>query len=171
MTALPTLPNSPAVGDPGAASWADNVAAVASFLMNPPICQVWQNSAQSIPTAAQTAVTWDQETLDTSGMHSLLTNTNRFTAVYPGTYEFTGQAGMAGSTAGQRYSLFALNGTAILGSRIDGIAAAGGTPLQNTFQVAMVVGDYVDFQVFQNSGGALALSAGRCALSVVWVST
>jgi hypothetical protein len=169
MTVLPTLPAAPAVGDTGIGAWADQVQACLAFFMAPPSCQVWGNTAQSFTTAVAAAVLWDQETIDTAGMHSTVTNTSQITAVYPGKYLITAQATFVANATGVRQGQLNLNGVLINGSTVDEPgSAAGGTTVTCVFEVALAVGDFVEYVVQQTSGGALALVAGRSAMTAVW---
>lgn len=119
-----------------------------------------QSSNQSIGHGAWTAVTFGVEDFDTHGGHDLVTNTSRYTAQVAGTYHVIGRGGFAANSTGHRGVRIAKNGTVVNGS---------GNYFQSTTSdvwsttgscdVHLDVGQYVEVQVIQDSGGALNTSA------------
>jgi hypothetical protein len=149
------------------------------FLMTPPIARLVQTVAQSITSAVATSLTFDTETVDTNvsatSQHDNVTNNSRFTAVYAGWYSCGGGSGWAANVTNRRGIRWAVNGTAINGSNALVPATGTGTcqvPARREF-VYLNVGDYVEAQGFQDSGGALntAVSTDQQSnMTVRWVS-
>src|SRR4249919_55753 len=100
MTALPVVPDiTTGVSD---TSKFAQLMAVVNFLMAPPRVQVRQTVAQSLTSGVFSAITfttedWDLDPTGTSTQHDTGANTSRFTAIYPGKYEFSGAVGFAAS--------------------------------------------------------------------------
>lgn len=173
MTAVPTVP-----------AWASGVvpveklqqlSAVETFLLSPPIAVLLQSVAQSLTSATFTSLTLDVETVDSAGGHDTVTNTSRYTAVYPGWYEVGGGTGYAANVTGRRGARWAVNGTAINGSGVLIPTNSSGTTQvpARTIQVYLNVGDYVELQGYQDSGGALNTAVStdqQSCMSIRWVS-
>lgn len=146
-----------------------------AFLMKPPIFRLRQTVVQSLTSGVWTAVTFTTEDVDTDvdgvGGHDNAVNTSRYTARYAGWYEVSFMANIAASAAGQRGGRVAVNGTAITGSEsfIDATAAGGIELPASTALVFLNVGDYVEAQALQSSGGAINTAVGSC-LNGVWRS-
>jgi len=115
-----------------------------------------KSGGQSITNNTGTMVTWDTETYDTDAFHSTSTNTSRITipSGKAGYYSISATGGFSGNTTGQRYYGLYKNGTLIL---IFGRAAgySADTVLSGTAILNLAVGDYIELEAFQNSGGAL----------------
>lgn len=81
------------VGDPVTADLLD-------LMLNPPVCRLVQQAAQSIATA-NTALTFGagSEDIDTHGFHDTTTNNTRITPNVAGYYEITGTYASAATTA------------------------------------------------------------------------
>lgn len=54
-----------------------------------PVCIVYNSSDISVPNTAQVSVTFDTESLDPTGMHSTMSNTDRINIIDPGVYSAT----------------------------------------------------------------------------------
>jgi len=147
------------------------------FLFSKPAAELRQTVAQSIPNVTWTSVLFDTEDLDSdpagTGAHSTSSNTSRYVAVYAGWYRVSGGVEFAVNATGQRGCAWAVNGTLVTASRtfISATAATGmGVPAR-TKLVFLNVGDYVELQVYQTSGGALntaVVAEGASNMSVVW---
>ena len=134
-----------------------------AFLADQPRCQAYQNTPQSITTATNTSLTWDTEDYDNDGMHSLVSNTSRFTAVTAGRYVVSAQAAFTANATGIREIRILKNGTTTPnGGRATQPAnsAAITTTVQiSNYLIPMIVGDYIEIQVNQTSGAALSMVA------------
>jgi hypothetical protein len=116
------------------------------------------NSANiSIPNSAFTAVTLDSERWDTgtaTEQHSTSTNTDRLTCRQTGLYVIGANIEWASSALGERIVSLMLNGSTEV-ARARQAPSAGETAQNIHTQYRLTSGDYVNCQVFQNSGGAL----------------
>jgi hypothetical protein len=173
--AVPT----PAQVSPGnfmtAALWNANVFNGLTYLLNPPQCHAWQSAAQSLANNTWTSLSLNNTTTDPYAGHSDTTNNSRYTAQVAGWYEISGVAAFGANATGFRAAKCTVNGVAINAS--NGYTGNNGA----TFNTATVtptrivflnVGDYVEVQGFQNSGGALStacLGEICSALTVRWV--
>ena len=136
--------------------------------------QLIQIVAQSVNNATWTSLTFTSEGIDSASGHSTTTNTSRYTAVTAGWFEFSGVVAFVFNATGARGGRFAKNGTAI-GQPIIldavGVTYATCVPVP-TRKIQLAVGDYVELQGFQSSGGALntAYTAGNegSVLEVRW---
>lgn len=132
-----------------------------SFLMSPPTLQMRQTAAQSIPNSAYAIVLFDTEDIDTVSGHSTTTNTSRWTlpsADMAGWYRCVGKVAWSGNVTGRRASLWSLNGTAINGSEVIYPVGTSSAVEHVTAEIIVPVtnaGDYIELQIFQDSGGAL----------------
>ncbi|WBP87036.1 hypothetical protein [Kitasatospora cathayae] len=174
MTNLPVP--APSQQSPGnfitGALWNANVYNGITFLSTPPLFVGTQGTAQSIPSNTVTALAIDTTAVDTYGGHSNTTNNSRYTAQVAGWYLVIGTASWAASATGSRNVAIAKNGTFVSPAQ-SGIDASR-TDINQTVQVSalvsLAVGDYVQAQVYQSTGGALSTNAsGNCGLSVFWL--
>jgi hypothetical protein len=150
-----------------------NVRDATNFLLTPPLCDVFQNVAQSIPNATLTALTFDSENYDNDGAHSTVTNTSRITFQTAGWHQYDAVYNSAASTAGYRLASAYKNGVLYkLGSRYAAPSTAQGTASASG-SVQVVAGDYLEIYVYQTTGGSLStdLSFGRSWCTTRWVST
>ncbi|MFG3418750.1 hypothetical protein [Micromonospora sp. NPDC048063] len=182
---MPTVPQTKA-------TWTNGVDALSStnlhaylrdplrFLMNKPICRVRQTVAQSIPSNADTPLTFTTEDIDTDpdaiGGHSTSTNTSRFTARYAGWYRTGG--GVAISTAGAgttgfRGSSWFVNGALVSGSKLyfpNNSTAATVLPARSML-VYLNEGDYIELAGYQNQGSAVNTFTGtefQSSMDITW---
>lgn len=154
----------------------NNITAVLGWLLAPAICQVRQLVAQSLANGAHASITYTGEDVDSTGMHSTSVNTSRLTAVYPGWYGSSGTLCVAtGAAATRRGGRYTVNGANVTGgSTLVGAGATGTLEVPcKLFFTFLNVGDYLEFQGFQESGGALnTVSSGinMSTLSSWWMS-
>ena len=144
-----------------------------NYLLTQPAFSGYQGSVQTLTTAVWGAITLDQETVDSDGGHSTVTNTSRYTCQVAGWYLVWGVVAFANNVTGLRASKIFKNGAAILGG--EGLGAPGATvgSTSSCFtSVQLAVGDYIELYAFQQSGGNLAtLNNGEAAstLTALWV--
>jgi hypothetical protein len=123
-------------------------------------CRVFSTTAQSIANSTDTAVAFANESYDTDGFHSNVTNNNRITipAGLGGYYRITANIGFATNGSGRRIFQLRLNGAGSLCAGemtpIVGVEPTG--TITDTFFFS--AGDYIDLFIFQNSGGSLNTS-------------
>jgi len=134
-----------------------------NFLLDPPGCQVLRSTAQSIPNATITAISFDQEDFDNDNIHNPASNPSRMTCVTPGRYLCAGSIPYDVGTTGVREARILKNGvgTGINGSRYlisapGGAAMVASTPV---IEVALLAGDFLELVAFQTNGGALTTTA------------
>ena len=136
-----------------------------------------ETSDQSIPNNTITAVTFnDTELYDVQSQHDTTANTSRITCgatANIGLYHFHASGLWASNATGQRYAALRLNGTTEL-YRVgtsSNAATAMGWSVSGYYRLTAIT-DYMEVVVFQNSGGALALSASVLSskFAALWVS-
>lgn len=131
-----------------------------------------RGAVQSIPNNTDTAIIWDDETLDAvEPMHDATTTPERATARVDGRYRVTYTCVMAANATGSRIARVKVNGVTY--------REATGTPhatiktriIISTI-VSLVRGDYVEGFILQDSGGALDADdlADGCELTMDYVS-
>jgi len=174
VSSLPTAPVTIVAGTPPTAAGLNTYRDNLNYLLAPPMGEVYQATLQSIPDVTETALTWDAETLDTDGAHSLVSNTSRITPTTPGWYEVWGMVALASGT-GYRMTKLWRNGTAYrTGSRLN---AASGTETDGLVHALIYcngTSDYFELVEYQNSGGAIntyvAVADEASYLSWIWRS-
>lgn len=124
-------------------------------------CTAYLNAAQSLPDSIQTAISWDAESFDNGGLHSLVTAPTRFTVPVAGIYLLVAQIEFAASAVGAfRSCRWFLNGTTILAFNILPPHATMVTRMNCSALVSLAANDYVEFYANQDSGGALNADNG-----------
>lgn len=172
MTNLP-VPSlaAPVTGNPISQSYlTSQVYNPLTFAFNKPIFNAVQASTTDTLTSG---ISWTSLNFkdsagiyqDTYGGHSLTTNPSRYTAVVAGWYTVNGCATFGTtSTTGLRGVRIAKNGAAVQGMccmfqapTSTNVSPAIATPTRDVF---LNVGDYIEVQALQNSGGNLSTIAG-----------
>lgn len=151
-----------------------------AFALNPPRAELRQNVAQTLTTGVGAMLTWDIEDLDTDvdaiGGHDTAVNPSRYTVRYAGWYQVSGVASFVANSTGRRITYIAVNGSIVNGTEMIFPASATGSShaATRTKHIYLNVGDYVEIQATQDSGGNLATSSGfgpsNSSMSVRWVS-
>lgn len=136
------------------ALWNANVKALGDYLTGKPLFFGYQATAQSITNNLFVSANIDTEVIDTEGGHSTTTNTSRYVFQVAGWYRLDGMSVFTSNSTGFRGTKFLKNGgTQVIGSETV-IQATNGfqstTPTSAFVQAA--VGDYVEMQIYQNSG-------------------
>jgi len=165
-------PGAVTAGNPLPAAYLNTTRANGAWFSEPPQCSVYNSSVQSVPNSTVTALLCASESLDNNFMHSTTSNTSRITAVNAGRYTFTGTALFAidGTGTGMRRLTFRLNGT----TEYDLVQVAAVSTLSTVILSAsrtftLAISDYAEMTVYQNSGGALNVTA--LAFEAILVST
>lgn len=130
-------------------------------------CRAYNDGTQSIPNNVSTAITFAQEEWDTTAIHSTSSNTSQFVvpAGYAGKWRATWHVGYPTNATGSRISFIRKNGNPAANSAVIGSGSQQpGSSVSNwdvhgTATVDLIVGDYIELLVFQNSGGALAVGS------------
>lgn len=172
MTAVPAVPTF--TSTTLTASQLNALGAALTFALDPPIIQIRQTSAQSIPDGVWTSITCSVEDVKHSFTHSG-GSPSRIVAVYPGRHLISGAASWAFNATGSRGARIAVNGTAVdgAGALQDAVSASYGNtvPVPALF-IYLNVGDYAEIQGFQDHGSALNTSSTATAQSFLvaeWV--
>jgi hypothetical protein len=123
--------------------------------------RVYKSSAQSISDSTATLLTFDQETADTDGFHSTVSNTGRLTipSGLDGLYLILGQVEWATNNTGSRRAQILLNGATLLASVRDAAFASSQVHHQVMAIYPAAAGDYFTLEGLQTSGGALNANA------------
>lgn len=139
------------------AAWGDQIRDNQEFLSAPPHAHAYKASAQSIGDASSTRLTFDTERRDNDTIHSTAALTGRFTCVTAGYYEIFCAGVFAADSTGLRILQAYLNGSAL-----DPFGDFEGNPnalvvcqLSTAFAYPLSATDYVEFFVYQSSGGNL----------------
>jgi hypothetical protein len=123
-------------------------------------CRVYASSAQAVANATDTKVAFANETYDTDGFHSNVTNNTRITipAGLAGYYRVTFNIGFATSAAGRRLYGVTFNGGGDIskGELTPGTSIEPVGTLTDTY--FLNVADYIEVNLYQTSGGSLNTS-------------
>lgn len=134
-----------------------------TFWAQKPMAELRQLVAQTLTTAVFGSITFTTEDFDgdwvasSGGGHDNSTNPSRYTALYDGWYVLGGGVSFAINATGQRGCRWAVNGSAVNGSAVVYPATAGNVIVvaARTKRVFLNIGDYVELQGYQTSGGNL----------------
>lgn len=151
----PQTVHNPSTGGIATASWGDTIRDDLEFLISPPQCAFSHSTTQSIADSTWTALNGNTEDYDTDTMHSTVTNTSRATATTAGKYWVHATWEFASSAVSSfRSARFRVNGT----TAYEVWTGSGtGSALRNSGGRTLVLAatDYVELQVWQNTGGNL----------------
>lgn len=151
-----------------------------NFLLAPPLAMLVKSGTQSIPNNTATAVTWETEQIDRDGGHSTSSQTSRYVCQTTGWYQIVGTVRWTNLVTGGelRAAQFRKNGSSYLPGSSN--ATKSGATSVYTVQVVttlvqLVVSDYVELIVQQDSGGAMNVldtwnSGPDTNMCVRWVS-
>ena len=123
---------------------------------------LYNTTAQSVPNATDTILTFDSVAWDTDGFHSTSSNTSRITipAGLGGKYLVTMNTVPALSGTGGRYLEIYKNGARLVNDiGIEG-SASQYVNVAGTFVVNLVATDYIEMLVYQDSGSAKNYNKG-----------
>jgi hypothetical protein len=122
-------------------------------------CIVRDTAQQTIANTTQTKITFNTDVVDTNGFHDTSTNTERFTVPtgYAGKYRITYNTRFGDTnTTGERLWEVYVNGSNITGAGLKASSGATtngyGIPIAVDLVRDLSVGDYVELQVYQDSG-------------------
>lgn len=119
--------------------------------------RVFNSSTQSIADDTVTALTFNSERWDTDTIHDTVTNNTRLTATTAGKYLITGHVRMAANSTGFRELSIILNGTTNLArTSQNAVASPNITGLAVATHFELSSNDFVELNIFQNSGGSLS---------------
>lgn len=120
-----------------------------------------------------TSLTLDSEYYDSDGGHSTVTNTSRYVNQVAGTYWAQGTCSLPSGT-GNRSLQLTINGGTVPGTTVIQPAPSGNSWAGATSgSVQLAVGDYLEVQVWQTSGGSVntnTTSGLNPTLALFWIS-
>jgi len=119
-----------------------------------PSARVYRDTTQAIPNGIWTPISFNQERWDTDNIW-VLTSPTRLTCRTAGLYHITGHVGFAANNNGWRQIEVVLNALTSWGPQGGPPKTTYWTILTTTTQLYLQIGDYIELQVFQDSGGAL----------------
>jgi hypothetical protein len=129
--------------------------------------RIYNSANESIANNTVTTVTWNSNRYDVHG----ISNVNGFTIVTGGVYRVGAGVRWAANATGQRVLYIILNGVTFLKINAQQ-AIIGGNPTDMGIETeyAFVAGDTVRLQAFQDSGGALNITAAGNYSPEMWIS-
>lgn len=130
---------------------------------------VYRASDQSVANAAWIALSFNGLRCDPEGMFAGGAPT-RLTCPLSGLYLAAGNAVFAANASGIRLAVLKVNGAAWSGGASAAALSGADTHLSAAALLSLNEGDYIEFLVYQSSGGALALRGGEvtaCQLGLV----
>jgi hypothetical protein len=134
-------------------------------------CFLYRGSDQTISNNTQTAVLWDNETLDTNSFHSTSTNTSRITipSGKAGKYLVFSKINWQSNATDIRFSFFKKNGTAVANGNGTFIDSDGYAINVDQIVIDLAENDYLEVFCQQNSGGNLGVKFQESCFSVVYL--
>ena len=127
---------------------------------NPDIgARVYNSANISIPHNTNTILTFDSERWDTDTIHDTTTNTSRLTCKTAGKYIISAGVEFSADTAQQRQVKILLNGTTVIAYHSNDTSNVPTPRFAISTPYNLAVNDYVEVQVYQNSGSALNVVA------------
>lgn len=125
------------------------------LIANPPNFRVYQTVSANIATGGWTTMDFQAEEFDTDNGHDNSTNPSRYTVVTAGLWSFSGKVAWDNNTTDRRQTRWFKNGTTVVLGSENSVAPASTLTIQQaaTVEVRMAVGDYIQLQAGQGSGG------------------
>jgi hypothetical protein len=156
-----------------------NLRDTVNFLAYPPMARLSNGGAsQSVPSGADTAVTWTSSTVTSAGSDNYSgwssgTNPSRYTFPVAGRYYVSGQVAFPGSTSGQWACGLRVNGTTTWwGTRTSAPSTSTAGIIATAERYLRVnAGDYVEVTGNQSTGSSVALATAAPTYSkliVLW---
>lgn len=146
-------------GNVAPATWGNSVKAATDYLANPPACRVFHNAAQSIPSNANTVLSFNSERVDTATMHDPVTNNSRITMNDAGLYVVTASVSIAAAADYTALGLhFRVNGANFIAATFLGTIADAtyGYVVALSTIWKFAAADYVEAMLLQKNAAAAA---------------
>jgi hypothetical protein len=139
--------------------------------ISPNVCQSRRDTAQSIPNGTWTAIAWNSDAFDSTGLHNAGTNDEAFYIKSPGWYRIEANVNFDASATGGRLAKVEINNSDVDTSIMNNAPISGQTTNAFTSTTRFLnTGDKIRILVYQNSGGALSTVAGWSACTVAKIS-
>lgn len=122
--------------------------------------RVYHNANQSITDATVTFLSFNNERWDTNSFHDNTTNNSRLTCPLAGKHLIVCTLEFASNATGFRQANFKLNNTTYIGGLVCVSVTGAGTFVGITTIYNLALNDYIQVEVYQNSGGALNVTTG-----------
>lgn len=124
---------------------------------------VYMTAAQSIANNSFVTLLFNAENFDTDAFHDNATNNSRLTVPTgkAGKYLITLQGNIDSSITGVRYAYIKLNGSTVVSKvQLAPATSGNGWYVNQSVVQNLIVGDYVEAQLLQDSGGSLNSQGG-----------
>jgi hypothetical protein len=146
----------------------------AEFASSIPATRATRGS-QGIPSGTSTKANFTSEFYDTANLHSTSSNLSRLTAPVTGIYEVSAGIMWAANSFGFRSMYLERNGNVLLADETEEAGSAPGGAVSQSLStvVRLTAGQYVQAEVFQNSGGnrsILSLPEASPYFSMTWLA-
>jgi hypothetical protein len=156
-----------AVGTNGQVLTADSTASTglawATISNSPTFVGVYayRTTNYSLSNGVGTIVPFDGETIDSNGFHDNTTNNSRLTVPSgkAGKYWVVAGSAYAQNASGIRATALRVNGTTYVQSAASALVSSSSTSVYAQTLLDLAVGDYVEMDAYQSSGGSLNLLA------------
>ena len=135
-----------------------------------PSVRVRNDAAITLSTGVSTALTFNTEVFDRWGMHSTASNTSRITSVVSGMYFVGGCARFAANATGSRSILVRKNGSSNIAFHREQALATGVAVVTISTFIDLDVGDYIELEATQDSGGNLDVDSTADYSPVFWAA-
>lgn len=131
-----------------------------TFFARPPAASVVNSAALSIANATITYFTFNLESFDNDNIHDNVTNNSRLTCTAGGCWIIAPYANFTGNATGNQRSVFLrINGGGVFRQLDVRPNGAGVTQVCFAALYKFSLNDYIEMGVYQDSGGALNVSA------------
>jgi len=126
-------------------------------------CSLSKSAAQSVSNATWTAISWNQENYDTDAFHDNSTNNTRITipAGKGGKYLIASNLFNPSNSSGSRLIKFQKNGVDIYYGDWQRANSGHSTSTIASQVLNLAVADYIEVNLFQDSGGALDVNSAE----------
>jgi hypothetical protein len=124
-----------------------------------PACRVTKSAIQTVPTGGTPLISFDQEDFDTDGIHDNVTNNTRMTCKTPGLYSIEGSINWASNTSTLARTVWICKNGTRVAEVAGGVAGQFETVQQIKATLLLAAGDYIELQVYQNSGSSIDIQA------------
>lgn len=140
-------------------------------LWTPPMAHVYHGADQGISHNTASVLAFGAERYDPSDMHSTSTNNSRVTVALAGRYRLTASAEWASNSTGFRVLNLKLNGSTVIAAVTSPAVSGVATRQLVAIEYQLAAGDYIEVEVYQNSGASLNVAAQTYSpwLAVSWV--
>lgn len=117
--------------------------------------RVFHNANQAVTSGTPLVLAFNSERYDNDSIHDLVTNNSRLTCNTAGKYRISANVEIAANATGARIVELLLNGSVVIARTAVAATAAVNQSLLVACDYDLVVGNYVEVRVTQDSGGSL----------------